>query len=240
MNLTLVRGYFLLSTWRMDRTLRTVVAVIALLLGSLSLYLVIGSLNENTVSVESSQSITPVDYNEGRPQSGTFIPEGWTGLPLSYDNDLYKDPIIGGNRFRAAYGSLSKELLLMPQADFLSDSETVWSKIISKYTPIIGWNGFFDAFDEMQFKRNLGPKLSPVIHAFGEFLGRAATRPRHAVEISSRDILHKAPLHGSVWVSIEAAGASDIDRLFDLVYNELCYFKDDENMGNVWISCKYY
>ena len=210
--------------------------VLGLLLGGMMLYLVASSMNEgksdnnNYLSDEFHREVKNVVH-----KSGTFMPDNWTGLPISYDNDLFIDPTTGGKKYQVAYSNLVKTLLTMPRAKFMTGGNDLWDDIANKYCPIIGWNGYFDAVLEA-FKIN-GVESSPMVHALGEILGQHATRPRHAVEVASRDILHKAPLHGSVWVSIEEFGASDIDKMFDLVNNELCFFKTEENMGNIWISC---
>ena len=212
---------------------RVAFIVFSLFLAFLSLYFLLGISSINDQSSESIPEYTPVIQ-----KTGTYTPEGWAGLPISYDNPLYKNPADGGFRYQAAYKSLVKHLLIITQEDFVSQDEELWDPIFSKYTPIIGWNGFFDAFLEARTKRNIMKEDLPLKHSFGEFIIKRSPRPRFAIEVTSRDMLSKAPLHGAVWASIEAAGIMDIDVLFNLVNNELCYFKNDDNMGNIWISCK--
>ena len=196
---------------------------------------------ENEQTVEYARNSYNFEMNEypepPRPKSGTWVPEGWTGLPISYDNDLYKHP-NESPRYQSAFKGVLKTLLTTPRKEIIENDE-LWIDLAAKYTPELGWNGFFDAMQEA-YKFNLDD-ISSRFHSIGEILVGYTKKPRHAVEITSRNYLHKAPLHGAVWQIIMNFKEKNEDNnaMFDLVKNELCYFKDYDGMANTWISCKF-
>lgn len=192
--------------------------------------------------ISSSSSNIDVEYDGDRQVRNSirsedpFMPEGWTGIKISRDNPLFVDPKEDEKRYHAGYLSLKKILLLMDRDDWF-DAEISWENLLTKYEKIIGWNGMFDVIDDVQ--KILKFEAVSRLHSLGENLYSHAPRAKYAVEISSRNMLHKAALHGSVWQAIAAFGTSDLDALFKFIDEELCFFKSEKDMGNIWISCNY-
>ena len=178
-------------------------------------------------------------YNE-QNQLGSYTRESreyeWTGLPISMDNDLFYDPSNEWEFFTETKRSLKKYLSTLTEDQWDNDDELFLS-LTSEYTPMIGWNGFFDALNEYQ-KEYKKITLSRV-HWFGEVIYADAKKPHHAIEITSRDILHKATLHGAVWAAVSEKDFTSTQSLFDLVNNELCYFRTEPGFGNTYMGCKY-
>ena len=172
-----------------------------------------------------------------RPLSGTWIPDGWTGLPISFDNSLYKHP-NESPRYQSAYKGVMKVLYTSPKRDIIQNDD-LWMDMVTKYSTELGWNGILDALDE--YYKTAEDDLSLRFHNIGEIIASYAVKPKHAVEITSRNNLHKAPLHGAVWQIIMDFKEHNDDNkaMFDFAENELCYFKNYEGMGTTWISCEY-
>ena len=141
-------------------------------------------------------------YNE-QNQLGSYTRDTreyvWTGLPISIDNDLFYDPSNAWEFFVESKRSLKTYLSTLNEDQWNSDDELFLS-LTSEYTPMIGWNGFFDALNEYQEEYEK-IKLTRI-HWFGEVIYADAKKPHYAIEITSRDILHKAPLHGAVWAAV--------------------------------------
>lgn len=162
----------------------------------------------------------------------------WTGLPISKGNPLYVDPLQDITRYTAATLSFTKSLIFLSLTQFQDDK--IFEPIMNKYVDIIGWNGIFDVVDSAQKVM----KIDSVsrLHWLGEALYKAAVNypPHFGIEIASRDTLHKAPLHGFVWEHIQAVGISDLKKFTKLIDEELCYYRDAENLANSFLSCMYY
>lgn len=158
----------------------------------------------------------------------------WTGLPISEGNPLYVDPLTDITKFLAATLSFKKNLILLSIQDYQNNS--IFKPIMDKYVDLIGWNGVFDVISEVQ--PDMGKSVERP-HWLGEQLYEASKiYPRHfGIELASRDILHKAPLHGLVWMHAQEVGVSDITKFKKLVEEELCYFKNEENFGNLYLGC---
>ena len=118
-------------------------------------------------------------------------------------------------------------------------NDDLWMDMVTKYSTELGWNGILDALDE--YYKTAEDDLSLRFHNIGEIIASYAVKPKHAVEITSRNNLHKAPLHGAVWQIIMDFKEHNDDNkaMFDFAENELCYFKNYEGMGTTWISCEY-
>lgn len=167
-----------------------------------------------------------------------WVPAGWSGIPLSLDNPLYKDPasaeVIEGRT------ELANKLISFSKADWVLSKE--WPNLLYKYEVIIGWNGIFDAVDEAQ--KTLDIDISSRLHNLGEVLAQSklVTNNRYVTEITSRDILHRAPMHGGVWYIMKGllddyTATANISTLFQKIDEELCFFKNETNMAYAWISC---
>lgn len=175
-----------------------------------------------------------IHKDEVKRPAGKRIPNGWTGLPISFDNKLFVDPEDDPKRYNAGYKSLYKILILMSDVDWETADER-WERLLTRYESIIGWNGIFDVVNDAQtFLRKDSARR---LHRLGEALFAHSTNHTHAVEVSARELLHKAPLHSAVWETIEEIGTSDINKLFEVINNDLCWFKTAKNMGNIWLSC---
>ena len=162
-----------------------------------------------------------------------FIPVGWTGIPISKNNPLYSDvdksTHINGMK-------LLKEQLLAFTKDQWEENDELWIDIFDDFENIVGWNGIFDAIAEAETE--LKYDSASRRHALGEELYNRTPNVKFGVEIAARNILHKAPLHGLIWKEIEAFGVSNIEE-FLIRSDEICFFKNAKDMGNVWISCKF-
>ena len=170
-----------------------------------------------------------------------WIPAGWGGLPLSIDNPAYvdqSDPDV--QKHKSELVSTMKAINILDWAR--EDKDPQWEAILREYETLIGWNGIFDALDQAQTE--LGIDVARRLHVIGEVLANSpmVTNPRHVIEITSREMLHKAPMHGGVWIItknlLDRYGASgNFSALFETIDEELCFFKNEDNMGNIWISC---
>ena len=159
----------------------------------------------------------------------------WTGLPISPSNTLYKNPYTDHINFENNVQKLYVELQSI--ATNSEDSDEIWRNAINKYKQNIGWNGVFDAILTLF---NSDAKVSKSrLHWFGSMVYEDAKIPQHAIEITSRDILHKAPLHEVVWSYIVNYNYEDVQELFDFVEQKLCYFRTVPELGSIWISCKF-
>jgi len=166
----------------------------------------------------------------------------WTGLPISSDNPLFHDPTKDWNDFISKTEELKKVFSVYNEDDWSVlnkniDNSKIFKDLFDEYEVYIGWNGIFDAL--VEHEKDYSKLPSNFKHWIGEELYSRTDTPKHAVEIASRNILKKAPLHGVVWSAIEDKGLEDLDAMFSLVFDELCYFKDYDGMGDQWISCKY-
>ena len=175
------------------------------------------------------------------PEYDSTTSNYWTGLPISYDNPLFHDPTKDWNDFEPKKEELKKIFSGYDEDDWSvegeNDNSAVLKSLFDEYEIYIGWNGIFDALVEHEEDYSKLP--SNFKHWIGEELYSRTDTPKHGVEIASRNILKKAPLHGVVWSAIEDKGLEDLDAMFSLVFDELCYFRDYEGMGDQWISCKY-
>ena len=93
-----------------------------------------------------------------------------------------------------------------------------------------------------------------VIHHIGEYIFSKATNVKDGIEICSRPILSKAPLHGYVWAAIQSFSSNHFQNLessqylprdklkdlFEFVDQELCYFRTANNMSNIYVTCIVY
>jgi len=196
----------------------------------------------NASSDFGSYSVTEVYsttvYGNVEYDSAEYI---WTGLPISSDNPLFHDPTKDRDNFISKKEELKKIFSFYNEDDWSVERENNNSKIFKdlfdEYEVYIGWNGIFDAL--VEHEKDYSKLPSNFKHWIGEELYSRTDTPKHAVEITSRNILKKAPLHGVVWSAIEDKGLEDLDAMFSLVFDELCYFKDYDGMGDQWISCKY-
>lgn len=75
----------------------------------------------------------------------TYSPPDWEGLPLSIDNNLYKDP---NSIISIKYTKKLVELLQKSQDDTFSDYN-FWIPILSEYVPTIGVNGVIDCLSNI-------------------------------------------------------------------------------------------
>ena len=76
------------------------------------------------------------------------------------------------------------------------------------------------------------------IHHWGKYAATKTTNRRYAIEVCSRDIFLFATLHGVVWESIENfENIENNEAVFEFVRDELCYFKNYENMANTYMAC---
>ena len=169
-----------------------------------------------------------------------WIPAGWSGLPLSFDNPLYLDPKV------PEVVQHRNELVAILEKFSLDDwyYNEGWPSLLYGYENLIGWNGIFDAVKQAQ--EELDIDVPSRLHSLGEILANSTliTKNRYIVEITSRDILHKAPMHGGVWSIVNKlldnfTASHNIAALFSTIDEELCFFKNEDNMGNIWISCTY-
>ena len=173
-----------------------------------------------------------------------WIPAGWSGLPLSIDNPAYfdqSDPDV--LMYKSEMVKTMKSINIMEWAR--ADSDPQWEAILEKYETLIGWNGIFDAVEQAQTE--LGIDVARRLHVIGEVLARSPmiTKNRYVIEITSRDMLHKAPMHGGVWIITKNlldnyAVSGKFSELFETIDEELCFFKNEDDMGNIWISCMYF
>ena len=165
----------------------------------------------------------------------------WTGLPISSDNPLFHDPTKDRNDFQSKKEELKKIFSGYDEDDWSvegeNDNSEIFKALFDEYEICIGWNGIFDALVEHGEQYSKQPR--DFCHWLGEELYSRTDTPRHGIEIASRDILYQAPIHGFVWSAIEDKGLEDLDAMFSLVFDELCYFRDYDGMGVQWISCKY-
>ena len=168
-----------------------------------------------------------------KSSSETFIPEGWTGIPISKNNPLYSD--VNNPTHKNGMKRLVDRLLTLTREQWIENDE-LWSNIFDEYENIVGWNGIFDAIVEVETE--LKYDNAQRRHAFGEELYKRTPNIKFGVEIASRNILYKAPLHGLIWKEIEATGVSDTVKFLEMS-DEICFFKHTKDMGNIWISCKY-
>jgi len=159
-----------------------------------------------------------------------FMPEGWNGLPVSINNNLYLNE---SKETKFYQKQLLKEIMNLPIDDWENDN---WLWLLDYYVPLIGWNGFTDALGD---SKHLGLKPNAyVYHHVGELIGEAAAEPEFAIELTARNTMHKSPLHGAVWSLItDYPYTNDPSTLFDYVDHRLCYFRDQKEMFNIWISC---
>lgn len=167
-------------------------------------------------------------------QQGSRIPKNWSGIAVSYDNKLYVDPEEKPQVYQAGVLSLQKWLILMTQDEF-SDDDKLFDYLVDKYANIIGWNGIFQTIQDTQVI--LGYQSATRYHWLGESLMAHSDTAKHAMEIASVDMLHRAPMHGVVWAYIEELGTDDRDKLQKLIYEDLCFFQDMDNQGRAWLSC---
>ena len=202
--------------------------------------------NENFPSPQNTQNmytntlltnITDTEPNLNR----VWRPEGWTGLPLSLDNPTYFNPndtnvVLHRKEFVKRLKSISKINWIKTEKD------QEWEEMLQHYESLIGWNGIFDAVQQVQTELRF--EIPSRLHFIGEVLARSAmiTKNRHIIEITSRDMLHKAPMHAGVWVITKNLldiyeQTGNHTALFDTIDDELCFFKYEDLMGNIWISC---
>ena len=172
----------------------------------------------------------------------TLAEDYWTGLPISRNNPLYHDPSKDWKAFSERKEEMKRRFVHYTKDDWAikddNNHDVILAAIFDEFAVDLGWNGVFDALQEYEDDGDVDFP-STFVHWLGELLYSRTDTPRHAVEVASRDILHKAPLHASVWSAIEDKGLEDLDAMFSLVFDELCYFRDYEGMGDQWISCKY-
>ena len=183
-------------------------------------------------------------YGNERERYYPTAREYWTGLPISKNNPLYHDPTKNWSKFEAKKEEFKGRFEGNTRSNFTMNGKNEQihierlTAIFDEFLGELGWNGIFEALQEFEDEGNIKWPAS-FAHWLGELLYSRTDTPRHAVEITSRDILHKAPLHASVWSAIEAQGLEDLDAMFSLVFDELCYFRDYPGMGETWISCMY-
>ena len=102
---------------------------------------------------------------------------------------------------------------------------------------------------------------SSLVHYLGEYIYakvKTSGNVTYGIELCSRNILSKAPLHGYVWSAINESsniylkGLSDEEKeislsdpkflqfLFNFVDTKLCYFKTVANMTKIYSSCLFF
>lgn len=176
---------------------------------------------------------THTKIRDNKSESEYFVPEGWTGIPLSKNNPLYSD--VNDSTHKRGMELLIEHLLTFTKEQWEENDES-WIDIFDEYEDIVGWNGIFDAIAEVETE--LKYDSAERRHFLGEELYKHTPNIKFGVEIASRNILHKAPLHGLIWKEIEAYGVSDIEKFLKRS-DEICFFKNAKDMGNIWISCKF-
>ena len=186
----------------------------------------------NNFQLENSLNYTEL-FADFLRDGDLWMPDDWTGLPLSKGNTLYVDYKKSQENLDKFYQFLN----ILEGFDFVqwNTDDDSWASLIHEYKSFIGWNGVFDAVE--QAEENIGNEFAKRLHALGELLATEDVPGRYLVEITSRDMLHKAPMHGAVWTIISRIGTGDLDALFEAVDEELCFFKSYPTMGNIWISC---
>ena len=189
-------------------------------------------------SVTDSKNIekTKWDFKKWREweDEPTFIPNGWSGIPISIGNNLYKEleSIPQSKLLVMRLITTIKEL-----TNEEKDDHELIRHIIEQYTNIIGFNGVMDA---IQICRNMNVTLGFAnIHHVGTFAAEWAERPRYAVEINSRMVMSLSPLHGAMWKVIELTNITDGNELFEFTQKELCFYKSEYETWN-WLACKYF
>ena len=94
-----------------------------------------------------------------------------------------------------------------------------------------------------------------MTHYLGEYIFSKSTNTKDGIEICSRKLLGKAPLHGFVWAAVITYAenlfpdTSDFlqinwsqDQLTDFaeyINNEICYFRSEANMSHIYRSCSF-
>jgi len=158
----------------------------------------------------------------------------WSGLTISPGNSLYHAPedFIS---FRSNIETFKTKVSSNLSND---DSDQLWESTIEEILPLIGWNGVFDAFTEL-LEEGFDLPASRK-HWFGKLVFEQAELPRYAIEITSRNILHQAPLHRVVSLYIIEAQKNDsinLDEFYKFIYSDLCYFREEPGFGSMFISC---
>ena len=160
--------------------------------------------------------------------------EYWTGLPISASNSMYKDPHTNADEFYSNLSKFKEEIKQFSSKDWATNSTLL--PVLATYKPHIGWNGLFDGINQVREETGNSPSQERM-HWLGFLVYQDASEPRHAIEITSRDILHKAPMHQAVWEYIIDHDDETPESIHNFVMSELCYFRDEPNKANIWISC---
>ena len=75
-------------------------------------------------------------------------------------------------------------------------------------------------------------------HRFGEWLATIAMgRWRDMIEIAASPDLGHAQLHGAVWHAVLQRNASTAEDMIAFVEEELCFFRDEPGMFDIYRSC---
>ena len=158
-----------------------------------------------------------------------IVPKDWEGIPISVNNNLYKDLSLIPNS-EEIIDEIQIELSKLGNFDFIG-----LERIVVKHVDKIGFNGILNAA-VLNEKRGTGLEFNTT-HHFGVIAARLANRPKYAIEVSTEPILRLSALHGAVWELMLGSNLTNPQDLWDFQDKELCFFYPGYESWQ-WISCK--
>ena len=185
---------------------------------------------------DSTKTHLKLEPKESWEKQETSTPKHWKGLPISKNNDLYKEPNEAMN-----IKKIDLQIKIEQKTNF---TKSEIDSIVEEFAHLIGWNGILDIFDyhyqnnltHAQKQKNLGSYYHLGLRALEK-----TKHYRYAVEITSRSQLNKSPLKAVIFESLtNNLNINQIHKAKQLIEEELCYFKYQPKFGEQWNSCKFF
>lgn len=163
----------------------------------------------------------------------TYVPFGWKGLPISMENPYFVDQSRNPGEYHRKLENLKYQIQGMTEEQFRLGEDS-WAEIYREYSGDIGWNGIFQAVEEVILSGTTKSMKSLRIKQIGESLYHISNRVRYFFEIASQwgtwNLLIQHAIHSK--------GLEYPEEIISFISEELCFYKYAPlPSSNDWPQC---